>query len=85
MVAKNGIWWFRTNQEIKHLYRSTGLVAEYKRVRIKWIGDLKRMEDERSVKKVQIGKPLERVWKRKARKRNEWKAISKEARILLLS
>ena len=99
-------WMIRFNNELYQLYQQPDLVKEIKAKRLRWLGHVERMPEDRAAKKVWKGKQegqrktgrprkrwmddveedLKRLkvknWKRKARNREEWAKISKEARVL---
>ena len=56
-ICDNGEWRIRTNLELKTLYKEPDIVTEIKRARLRWIGHLERMSNERSTKKIYSNKP----------------------------
>ena len=56
-ICENGEWRIRTNLELKTLYKEPDIVTEIKRARLRWIGHLERMSNERSTKKIYSKKP----------------------------
>lgn len=56
-VKENEEWAIRTNEEIQILYGIPDLITEIKRSRLRWTGNVQRMEDSNLVKKVFQGKP----------------------------
>jgi hypothetical protein len=42
----------RTNQELIDLYRETDIMSEIRKGRLRWLGHVERMPEERTVKKV---------------------------------
>lgn len=66
----NGQWQRRTNAEVMELYGQESIVSYIKAQRIRWLGHVKRAEEERAIKRVLRG-----VWgeaRRKGRPRKEW-------------
>jgi hypothetical protein len=57
-------WRIRTNDEMQVVYRQPNIVTTIKVRRLEWAGHVVRMSDDRTVKKVFVGKPNGR---RKAR------------------
>lgn len=56
-VCENGEWRIRKNEEIKILFREPDIVSDIKSNRLRWLGHVERMPEERVVKKVYRGKP----------------------------
>ena len=56
-VCDQGEWRIRTNQEVYDLYEEPSLVAEIKSWRLRWLGHLERMPENRGVKKAYQQKP----------------------------
>lgn len=105
-VNENGCWRIRTNAELKDLYKKPDIVSEIKGNRLRWLGHVERMPEERIVKKVFSGKPggrrmrgrprlrwqddveqdLERMgvrrWRMRAREREDWAGVVREAKAL---
>jgi hypothetical protein len=105
-VYGNGIWSIRTNKELMALYQELDRVAEIKKVRLRWLGHVERMSDDRVIKKLYMSKPegrrsvgrtkmrwLDDVeedlrkmrisgWRGKARRRDEWKSVLREVKVL---
>jgi hypothetical protein len=44
--------WRRTNEEVKQLYGELDIVTEIKKGRLRWLGHVARMSDERVVKRL---------------------------------
>jgi hypothetical protein len=53
-------WKIRSNDELQVLYRKPNTVTTIKVKRLEWAGHLVRMSDDRTVKKVYLGKPYGR-------------------------
>jgi hypothetical protein len=51
-VSGNGTWRPRTNKEIADLYKKPDIVTEIKRIQLRWIGHVERMENSTSVKNI---------------------------------
>jgi hypothetical protein len=88
------------------LYEELDIVTDVKRMRLRWLGHMERMSDDRSTNKLYSNKPeglrlvgrprkrwLDEVeqdlkqmgvrgWRRRAQKRDEWRSILKEAKVL---
>jgi hypothetical protein len=45
-VYENGIWRIRTNKEPMALYQELDIVAEIKKVRLRWLGHVERMSED---------------------------------------
>jgi hypothetical protein len=52
---KNG-WRILTNDELQVMYRKRNILTTRKVRRLKWAGHLVRMSDDRTVKKISVGK-----------------------------
>jgi hypothetical protein len=105
-VYDNGIRRIRTNKDLMALYQELDIVAEIKNARLKWLGHIERMSEDRVIKKLYMSKPegrrsvgrrkmrwLDDVeedlrkmrivgWRRKARRRDEWKSVLREVKVL---
>ena len=64
-----GEWRIRTNEETYELYGEKTIVAEVKSARLRWLGHIERMPEERGVKKVYRQKPEGRRLPGRPRKR----------------
>ena len=53
----NGEWRRLHNEELHSLYRSPNIVRVIKSRRLRWIGHVARMEEDRSAFKILTGKP----------------------------
>jgi hypothetical protein len=51
-VYDNGIWRIRTNKEQMALYQVINIVAEIKKARLRWLGHVERMSEDRVIKKL---------------------------------
>jgi hypothetical protein len=51
-VYDNGIWRIRTNKELMTLYQELDTVAEIKKARLRWLGHVERMSEDRVIKKT---------------------------------
>jgi hypothetical protein len=49
---EDGEWKIRTNRELKELHKGENIVKWIKGQRISWLGHLKRMEEDRMLKKI---------------------------------
>jgi hypothetical protein len=56
-VYDNEIWRIRTNKEMMALYQELDIVAEIKKVRLRWLGHVERMSDDTVIKKLYMNKP----------------------------
>lgn len=68
-VCDLGEWRIRTNEETYELYGEKTIVAEVKSARLRWLGHIERMPEERGVKKVYRQKPEGRRLPGRPRKR----------------
>jgi hypothetical protein len=50
----------RNNQELRDMYGQPDIIAEIKSKRLEWLGNVARMEENRMVKRVFEGHPVER-------------------------
>jgi hypothetical protein len=104
-VYDNGIWRIRTNIEMM-LYQELDIVAEIKKARLRWLGHVERMSEDRVIKKLYMSKPegrrnvgrpkmrwlddveedlrMMRIsgWSGKAWRRDEWKSVLREVKVL---
>jgi hypothetical protein len=74
-----GIWRIRSNKELADLYQEIDLATVIKTLRLRWLGHVCRMGEQRYPKKALDGKPGRR---RKRADRREWRGICEAARIL---
>jgi hypothetical protein len=56
-VYDNGIWRIRTYKELMALYQELDIVAEIKKARLRWVGHVERMSEDRVIKKLYMSKP----------------------------
>jgi hypothetical protein len=56
-VCENGEWRIRTNTELMELYDELDIVTEVKRMRLRWLGHMEKMLDNRSTEKLYSNKP----------------------------
>jgi hypothetical protein len=56
-VCENGEWRIRTNTELMELYDELDIVTEVNGMRLRWLGHMERMSDNRSTKKLYSNKP----------------------------
>jgi hypothetical protein len=49
-VYDNGIWRIRTNKELMALYQELDAVAEIKKARLRWLGRIERISEDRVIK-----------------------------------
>jgi hypothetical protein len=54
-----GKWRMLHNEGLHNLYLSTNIIKQIKSRRMRWVGHVSRMEEERKVYKVFVGKPEE--------------------------
>jgi hypothetical protein len=50
-------WWKLHNEELHNLYSSPNIVRQIKSRRMRWVGHMARMGEERKVYEVLVGKP----------------------------
>ena len=63
-------WRIRSNPEVADLYGEPSLVTEIKRNRLRWLGHLERLPEQRAVKRVYMLKPEGN--RRPGRPRKRW-------------
>jgi hypothetical protein len=51
-VTENGVWRMHTNHELMNMGREPDIISEIRKGRLKWLGHMERMSEERAVKKV---------------------------------
>jgi hypothetical protein len=56
-LCENGEWRIRKNTELMELYDELEILTEVKRMRLRWLGHMERMSDDRSTKKLNSNKP----------------------------
>jgi sorting nexin-29 len=56
-VNDQGEWRIRTNRELEELYENPSLVTEIKTSRLRWLGHIERMPENRSARKVYRQRP----------------------------
>ena len=61
-VKENGVWRISTDQELMNLYREPDIISGIRKGRLRCLGHVERMSEERTVKKV-----LRIPWKEKDR------------------
>jgi hypothetical protein len=54
-INEGGQWRIRTNAELQELYGEQDLVAVIKKGRLRWLGHMERMDDNRVPKRVLYG------------------------------
>jgi hypothetical protein len=106
-VYDNGIWRIRTNKDPMAMCQELDIVAEIKKARLRWLGHVERMSEDRVIKKLynmskpegrsSVGRPKVRWfddveedlrkmkisgWRGKARRRDEWKSVLREVKVL---
>jgi len=105
-ICVAGYWRSRTNEEVKQFYGDLDIVTEIKKGRLRWLGHVERMSEERVVKRLyqntpkgsrSVGRPrlrwmddawedLRRMgvtnWRIRAHRRDDWKMVVKEAKVL---
>ena len=104
-ICVAGYWRSRTN-EVRQLCGELDIVTEIKKGRLRWLGRVERMSEERVVKRLyqnthegsrSVGRPslkwmedvredLRRMgvtnWRIRAHRRDDWKMVMKEAKVL---
>ncbi|KAI5646595.1 hypothetical protein NE865_01529 [Phthorimaea operculella] len=55
---EDGIWRIRKNKEIEDIVREPNIIGESKAARLRWLGHVERMEEDRAVKKAYLGRPM---------------------------
>ncbi|KAI5639582.1 reverse transcriptase (RNA-dependent DNA polymerase) domain-containing protein [Phthorimaea operculella] len=55
---EDGIWRIRKNKEIEDIVREPNIIGESKAARLRWLGHVERMEEDRVVKKAYLGQPM---------------------------
>ena len=53
----NGQWRIRTNAELEQLYGAPNILNDIKTCRVRWLGHVQRMDDQRVPKKILHAKP----------------------------
>lgn len=56
-IFEEGIWRIRTNREIRNLYRRPDIVAVVRSRRIRWLGHVRRREENTAIRRVWRGQP----------------------------
>jgi len=56
-INDNGIWRIRKNKEIYDLFREPDIIVIIKRGRLRWLGHLLRMDEDKTVQKIFRGNP----------------------------
>jgi hypothetical protein len=56
-VYDNGIWRIRANKELMTLYQELDIVAETKKAKLRWVGHVERMSEDRVIKKLYMSRP----------------------------
>jgi hypothetical protein len=56
-VYDNGIWRIRTNKELRALYQELDIVTDIKKARLRWLGHVERMSEDRFIKKLYMSEP----------------------------
>jgi hypothetical protein len=51
-ICVAGYWRSRTNEEVRQLYGELDIVTEIKKGKVRWLGHVKRMSEERVVKRL---------------------------------
>ena len=105
-ICVAGYWRGRINEEVRQLYGELDIVTEIKKGRLRWLGHMERMSEERVVKGLyqntpegsrSVGRPILRWmdnmredlrrmgvtnWRIRAHRRDNWKMVVKEAKVL---
>ncbi|XP_038214255.1 uncharacterized protein LOC119834051 [Zerene cesonia] len=58
--SDDGSWRIRTNKEVEELFDEPNILGEVKAHRLRWLGHVLRMGDDRAVKRVYLGRPTGR-------------------------
>ncbi|KAG8229246.1 hypothetical protein J437_LFUL018566, partial [Ladona fulva] len=53
----DGQWRIWKNRELEELYQHPNIVSEIRSNRLRWLGHIKRMPEDRMVKKIYVGHP----------------------------
>ena len=105
-ICVAGYWRSRPNEEVRQLYGELDMATEIKKGRLRWLGHVERMGEERVVNRLYQNTPegsrsvrrprlrwvddvredLRRMgvtnWRIRAYRRDEWKMVLKEAKVL---
>jgi hypothetical protein len=105
-VYDNRTWRITSNKEMMALYQELDIVAEIKKARLRWLGHVERMPEDRVIKKLYMSKPegrrsvgrpkmrwfddveedlrMMRIsgWRGEARRRDEWKSVLREVKVI---
>jgi hypothetical protein len=66
----NGLWRIKTNEELDELIKRKSIIRFIKSQRLKWLGLVERMPNEREVTRIHKWKPL--ASRPKGRPKNTW-------------
>jgi len=66
----NGLWRIKTNEELDELIKRKNIIRFIKSQRLKWLGHMERMPNEREVTRIYEWKPL--ASRPKGRPKNRW-------------
>ena len=66
----NGLWRIKTNEELDELIKRKNIIRFIKSQRLKWLGHVERMQNEREVTRIYKWKPL--AYRPKGRPKNRW-------------
>ena len=66
----DGQWRIRTNEELYQLYQKPDIIKEIKSKRLRWLGHVERMPEDRAAKKVWKGR--QEGQRKSGRPRNRW-------------
>jgi hypothetical protein len=66
----NGLWRIKTNEELDELIKRKNIIIFIKSQRLKWLGHVERMPNEREVTRIYRWKPL--ASRPKGRLKNRW-------------
>jgi hypothetical protein len=66
----NGLWRIKTNEELDELIKRKNIIRFIKSQRLKWLGHMERMPNEREVTRIYKWKPL--ASRPKGRPKNRW-------------
>jgi hypothetical protein len=66
----NGLWRIKTNEELDEMIKRKNIIRFIKSQRLKWLGHVERMPNEREVTRIYKWKPL--ASRPKGRPKNRW-------------
>jgi hypothetical protein len=66
----NGLWRIKNKKKLDELIKQKNIIRFIKSQRLKWLGHMERMSNEREVTRIYKGKPL--AFRPKGRPKNRW-------------